>query len=90
MERDCMISHGAAMFLKERLVDVSDKYRVHVCEDCGLIAQADLKAQRFQCKLCKNINYNIAQVYIPYACKLLFQELLSMHITPRMVLGNMK
>ena len=90
MERDCMISHGASMFLKERLVDVSDKYRVHICEDCGLIAQADLKSQRFMCKSCKNINYNIAQIYIPYACKLLFQELLSMHITPRIILGNIR
>ena len=90
MERDCMISHGAALFLKERLVDVSDKYRVHICEDCGLIAQADLQSQRFSCKLCGNVNYNISQVHIPYACKLLFQELMAMHITPRMVLGNMK
>ena len=90
MERDCMISHGASLFLKERLVDVSDKYRVHVCEDCGLIAQADLQSQRYYCKLCRNTNYNISQVYIPYACKLLFQELMAMHITPRMVLGNMK
>ena len=90
MERDCMISHGASLFLKERLVDVSDKYRVHVCEDCGLIAQADLQSQRYYCKLCRNTNYNISQVYIPYACKLLFQELMAIHITPRMVLGNMK
>ena len=90
MERDCMISHGAALFLKERLSDVSDKYRIHVCEDCGLIAQADLISQRFICKACKNINYNISQVLIPYACKLLFQELLAMHITPRIILGNIK
>ena len=90
MERDCMISHGAALFLKERLVDVSDKYRIHVCEQCGLIAQADLQEQNCRCKLCGNVNYNISQVYIPYACKLLFQELMAMHITPRMNLGNLK
>ena len=90
MERDCMISHGASLFLKERLVDVSDKYRVHICESCGLIAQADLQSQKFTCKLCQNVNYNISQVNIPYACKLLFQELMAMHITPRMNLGNLK
>ena len=88
MERDCMISHGAARFLKERLMDVSDKYRVHVCENCGLIAEADIKAGSYKCKLCPASK--ISQVYIPYACKLLFQELLAMHITPKMILSSTK
>ena len=83
MERDCMISHGAAAFLKERLMDVSDKYRVHVCETCGLFAVADVDSQSFRCELCKGDSAGIAQVNIPYACKLLFQELMAMHITPR-------
>jgi DNA-directed RNA polymerase II subunit RPB2 len=32
MERDCMISHGIAGFLKERMYDSSDGFRVHVCD----------------------------------------------------------
>ena len=88
MERDCMISHGAALFLKERLMDVSDKYRVHVCENCGLFAVAEIDSQKFSCKYCPKDTTRIAQVNIPYACKLLFQELMAMHIAPRITFKN--
>ena len=87
MERDCIMSHGAASFLKERLMDQSDAYRIHVCQKCGLIAVANLKNQTFEC--CKNPSErtSVVQVMVPYACKLLFQELMSMAIAPRLITG---
>ena len=88
MERDCVISHGASLFLKERLFDVSDKYRVHICENCGLIVEANLNTQNFKYRLCNKIS-DIAQVYLPYSCKLLFQELMAMHFRPKMNLGSL-
>ena len=82
MERDCIISHGAAAVLKERLMDQSDSYTTSVCNTCGFFAIYD--AQK-QCKRCKSRS-SVHQVKLPYACKLLFQELMSMNIATRFVL----
>ena len=84
MERDCMISHGAASFLKERLMDVSDKYHIYICNECKMISTGNHKDNIYECKKCSNYN-DFTKVYIPYACKLLIQELMTMSIGPRIL-----
>tara|TARA_Y100000992_G_scaffold300470_1_gene269192 strand:- start:225 stop:3737 length:3513 start_codon:yes stop_codon:yes gene_type:complete len=84
MERDCMISHGASRFTKERIYDVSDKYSVHTCNQCGLIVPYNEEEKIHYCKVCDN-RVDFSYVEIPYSCKLLFQELIAMNVVPRMI-----
>ena len=84
MERDCMISHGASFFLKERMIDVSDKYSMYICNSCNLISCGNNVENIFECKKCENYS-DFTKVCIPYACKLLIQELMSMSMGPRLL-----
>jgi len=84
MERDCMCSHGASRFNKGRLYDASDSFSVNVCNKCGMIAAYNDKQHIHHCKTCNNRS-DFAYVEIPYACKLMFQELITMNIAPRII-----
>lgn len=59
---------------------------MHICEKCGLICTANLIEQKFQCNVCQS-SQNICRVNVPYACKLLIQELMAMQISPRLRVG---
>ena len=84
MERDCMCSHGASRFNKGRVYDASDAFRVHVCKRCGLIAAFNDEVHIHHCKTCDN-RIDFDYVELPYACKLMFQELITMNIAPRIM-----
>jgi hypothetical protein len=84
MERDCFIAHGTSNFLAERMLHVSDNYRVFICKKCGMHANVNTDKGIYSCKYCKN-NTDIAQVRMPYAFKLLNQELYTMNIMMRYV-----
>jgi hypothetical protein len=95
MERDVLISHGATRFCKERLFDSSDKYQVNVCKKCGMIAACNDGNNNTKfytnsdftvhlCKTCGN-KTDFALVDMPYANKLLFQELQTINVVPRII-----
>ena len=82
MEKDAMIAHGMGQFIKERMMETSDINKVYVCDECGLFASKVIDKDYYWCKSCHNSN-RISAVVMPYAAKLLFQELMSVNILPR-------
>jgi len=82
MERDCVAAHGIMEFTKERFMECSDGFKCYTCRKCGLLAIANPEANIWMCKGCQNTT-EFASIQIPYAYKLLVQELETMNICSR-------
>lgn len=87
-KQECIISHGASQFLLERLFEQSDAYSTVVCAACGLLAipakpknapvvgMAVRGYDEAHCRVC-DTGAHVREVKMPYACKLLVQELMA-------------
>ncbi|KAK4241407.1 hypothetical protein C8A03DRAFT_30504 [Achaetomium macrosporum] len=81
MERDCLIAYGASQLLLERLMISSDGTQVDICERCGLLGY------KGYCQTCASTS-EVTKMTMPYAAKLLVQELISMNVGVRMELED--
>ena len=84
MERDVLIAHGVSLMLKERLLEMSDNFEVHVCKGCGMLGIANFARNIWCCRGCGN-KTDFSKLRIPYAYKLFLQELESMSVTSRIL-----
>ncbi|WP_435196779.1 DNA-directed RNA polymerase subunit B [Natronomonas sp. EA1] len=87
MERDVLIGHGAAMALKERLLDESDREFIHVCGQCGMSAVENVEQRRVYCPNCGE-ETDVHEVEMSYAFKLLLDEMKALGIAPRIELSE--
>lgn len=87
MERDCLVGHGAAMLLKDRLLEESDAYTIYICAKCGRQGFYDIRQRKYSCPSCEGKS-DIEPVTISYAFKLLLQEMQSLCLSPTLVLAK--
>ncbi len=84
MERDTLLGYGAGAVVLDRLLENSDKHYELICQDCGSFAYKDEYKNEYVCPVCGS--NNVGKVEIPYAFKLLLNEIISLHIYPRLLI----
>ena len=82
MERDTVLSHGISNFIKESMMERSDKFSWCICKRCGTLVAFNIKENINMCRNCNNDD--VAVIQTPYAFKLFIQELETMGIQPRL------
>ena len=82
MERDTVLSHGISNFIKESMMERSDKFSWCICKRCGTLVAFNIKENINLCRNCNNDD--VAVIQTPYAFKLFIQELETMGIQPRL------
>jgi DNA-directed RNA polymerase II subunit RPB2 len=106
MERDSIISHGAARFLQESLMERGDQYYLAICNTTGMVAVYNESQNLFispmadgpikyagdmnELKSARVVNVtrhgrSFSVVRVPYALKLLIQELQAMNVQMRII-----
>ena len=83
---DCVISHGAAASLRERLFEQSDAFVCAVCSKCGFLCHSGSRAHVVRgvgafCAQCKT-GEHVTKVAMPFATKLLISELQALNFAP--------
>jgi len=81
MERDCLVGHGAAALIRDRMLYNSDYYTMYVCAICGHIGWYNRRKRALECPI-HGTEGDVRPVKVPYAFKLLLQEITSMVIKP--------
>mmetsp|Transcript_12596 Transcript_12596/g.28731 ORF Transcript_12596/g.28731 Transcript_12596/m.28731 type:complete len:798 (+) Transcript_12596:1-2394(+) len=82
MERDCLVAYGVSALLQERLMLSSDVTDATCCRHCG-----QLSTVPDRCPVCSTARH-LTTIRMPYACKLLFQEMQGMNILPKLRLTS--
>ncbi|MGC8698745.1 MAG: DNA-directed RNA polymerase subunit B [Candidatus Acidifodinimicrobium sp.] len=85
MEKDCFVAYGAALALKERFD--SDKVTIPVCAKCGLVAVYNVKKRTGYCPV-DGEDVPIKLVEVSNSFKILLDELKSMGIYPKLLIGS--
>lgn len=89
VSHNCLLANGCPAFVRDRLMEQSDEYKMYFCKICGLpalVVKGDPEngiPPSKQCTVCQS--NKVAKVRLPYATKLLMYEFMGMNIVFRVL-----